>query len=181
MGLMTFKLTLTTDGGSTSITQDLTEESVITRLNRIAAQCGYSNIARHAIEDIGWEGRTSTTALFNRNPDASILLNTIIAGTIRDYNRPGIYQVPSDFIGQVGIHRAMISYSAASRIKNVESMVRTMSHILNLGVKDLINQFGYEVTLPGYRITMEMPGYEGIFFRDCDHAAFEVRLLLIKE
>lgn len=175
-----FQLRIETEAGITEVTQPV-QETVTGKLNRLAREAGYDNISPNAIETIGWEGdETATTVVFNRNQDEPYTLTPVIAGRIKVYNREGRYRVPDDYRGVVGLHRAYVGYMAASRINSVTDMKTTLQPIINLGIMDLINQFG---TLGlGYKISMAMPGYEPTYFRDLDdRAAYEIRLILTKE
>lgn len=178
-----FKLEITKDNETMSVTQPepQAQETVLARLNRLAKECGYSDIHPHAIEALPWDGLTSTTVTFNRNQEDAYTLNPVVAARMRDYNREGVHRVPENYVGLVGVHRAMIGYSAVSRINSVADMKQTMYHIINMGKQDLINQFGYRI-VAGYKITMEYPGQEGTFFRELENsAAYEIRLWLTKE
>lgn len=180
MDVNKFQLKMETAAGIIEVAQ-AEPETVTQRLNRLAREAGYDNISPYAIEVLGWEeDQTSTTLLFNRDSDEPYTLVAPIAGRIRHYNNEGLHQVPEDYYGPVGVHRAMMSYSSATRINNVTDMKTTLQPIINLGIMDLINQFGN--ISHGYNISMEMPGYTPSFFRDLDDlAAYEIRLFLYKE
>lgn len=173
-----FKLEIETTSGVSTITQG-EPETPIQKLNRLAIEAGFDDISPYAIDYVGFtEDRTSTTILYNRGDDAYILAPPI-AGTVRTYQRDGIHRVPEGYQGGVGVHRALISYSAATRINTVADMVRTLSPIINVGVQDLINQFGN--IMHGYKIAMVQLGWPQEYFRDSDNAAaFEIRLYLHK-
>lgn len=168
------------NGNNMTLSQPV-EETTLQKLNRLAAEAGYDNISPYAIEIIGWEeGSTSTTVVFNRHQDEAYSLTPIMAGRIRVYQRDGIYRVPEEYTGVVGIHRALVSYMFMSRINNLTDLKMALQPIINTGIMDLINQFGN--IMHGYKISMQMPGYENLYIRENDSCAgYEIRLILTKE
>lgn len=168
-------------GEVTTLTQP-TDESVTAKLNRLAREAGYDNITPRAVEFVGWGERTSVTNMIGHNGHA-VFLNPVVAASIREYNRPGTIDIPVDYIGTIGVHRARIGYVSSSRITNVVSLKTTMQPIIEAGIKDLINNYGYGISsIPGYRISMEFEYFPGTFFRELEDAAgYEIRLTLYKD
>jgi hypothetical protein len=168
------------DGSSVTLTQPIENESHMAKMNRLAKECGFDNISSRVLESLDWGNATSTTVVFNRNAEEAFSLVAPVAGGFREYQREGIHRVPADYRGAVGFHRALIGYGVVARCDNAIQMATMLKPIIEQGVKDLINQFG-NINY-GYKITMQMLGYEGRYFIDRENAAgYEIRLLLIKE
>lgn len=175
----TFQLKMETEVGTTSVTQ-ASPESLTTKLNRLALECGFNNITRDPIHIIRRTGQqTGVDVVYNRIDEAFTLINPIAAHIVV-YIGEGRNPPPVDFAGVVGIKRILMSYSAMSRIETAVDMQRAVGPLINEGVKDFIDEFGYIGS--GYKITAERPGWHEDYFRELeDTAAFELRLTLIKE
>lgn len=149
-------------------------KSLVNELNSIAKFCNLK-IPNHTYQIMPWGDNTSTTLCFNKQHVGAFVLEPVCAGSLKQYvvTEPK-HNVPEDFRGLVGVHRAIISYSAASKITSPDSFEKVLAPLINLGIQDLMNQFG---DLSRYELSIVYPGYEHLVFRDTENAVgFEIRI-----
>lgn len=156
----------------------MSEESLEQKLNRLAKSANLK-VPKHALDFLPWGDATSTTTLFDKDTESAFELNSPVVGTVKIYsNSNPKHIVPDDYRGPIGIHRALISYSMASRIENETDLVQSIMPVLISGMRDLVDNFG---DLSKYSLTIRRPSYEHeyIVFREMEnHAAFEIRILV---
>lgn len=148
-------------------------------VNKLAADLYSQPLSGHTIEVVPWGDKTSTTILFDKDPNDAVELNPVVAGGVKDYQAPGKVKVPHGFKGVVAVHRFWVSLGAISRMKDEQSTQLTLTNIINVGVMDLINQLG--MLTPFYKVTLVPPEGGDIFKLDQNSNAVEGRIYVIKD
>ena len=162
-----FKLTVKTRDTETIVSQ-VQNETQLEKLNRLAKECGFDNIAPFPLETIRTEN-SGVQTLFNLNQNDAYILNPPVAGRIISYQREGRQQISSNFSGVVAFKRCLIVYGSMNRINNSLDMYRTLNHIINETLQSFVDEFGN--LMYGYKVTGERAGQSGVYFTHSDNSA----------